>query len=263
VTLDDADLRSALDDLAAHVAWPDDAVDITARALDSLERRPVVDQLADRRVRRVRWMAAVVAAAATLVVVVVVPPAREAVADLLGLGGVRITVEDRPRPPRSSGSVEDLDLGRPVGLDEATRLAVAPLPIPAGLDEPDAAYAGRPLDGVTLAWRPTGSLPDVLGHGYGLLISVFPGTVDEDVIEKRIYKGGTVERTSVNGDPAYWIGGAPHEFEYLGAEGDWQHDSIRLSGNALIWTHAGVTYRLESALTLADTLALAESIPTQ
>jgi hypothetical protein len=265
VTPHDAEIHGALADLAAHMAWPDDSADITARAVAQLAAAPAEPLGRVRRIqpfRRPRWAAAA-ALVASFLAVVIVAPAREAVADLLGLGGIRITVEDRPGPETPADRVSSVDLGRSVNLDEADQLAHAPLPIPAGVGQPDAAFAGRPIDGVTLVWPPTGSLPDVLGNGYGLLVSVFPGTVDEEVIEKRIYKGGTVEPTSVNGDPAFWIGGEPHEFEYLGADGKWRQDRIRLSGNALIWTHGGITYRLESALDLPEAISLAESIPTE
>jgi hypothetical protein len=265
VTPHDAEIHSALGDLAAHVAWPDDAADVVERAVAQLAAAPAEPLGGVRRLhplRRPRWAAAA-ALVASFLAVVIVAPAREAVADLLGLGGIRITVEDRPGPDAPGDRASRVDLGRSVSLDEAAQLAHAPLPVPAGVGEPDAAFAGRPVDGVTLVWRPTDSLPDVLGNGYGLLVSVFPGTVDEDVIEKRIYKGGTVEPTSVNGDPAFWIGGAPHEFEYLGADGEWRQDEISLSGNALIWTHGGITYRLESALDLPEAISLAESVPTE
>jgi hypothetical protein len=290
---DPANLVTALDDLAGHLTWPVDSAgsteatdvtaptDVTARAVAELrtasepgrllvdgelahdplgQRRPSVRH-ARRAVPRPRRRVALAAAAivAAVLVVSAVPPTRQAVADLLGMGRVRITQTDSPFRHGSG----HLDLGEPVTWAEARRLAPGPLPRPPVLGAPTAVFAGEPAGGVTLVWAPDERLPEVGDYGVGLLITAFPGSVDrsEDAIEKRTTAGGTVESTEVNGEPAYWLGGVPHEVSYLDEHGETRQDTIRLSGHALVWAHDGVTYRLESALALADALRLAESLP--
>lgn len=177
--------------------------------------------------------------------------------------GSRITTAgDDGAPPRVGGRGR-LALGRPVSLDEAERLSPGPLPRPGGLGTPSAVFAGRPAGGVTLVWAPDDALPAVLDHGVGLLVTAFPGRVQqpEPVIGKRTSDGGAVEPVRVDGEPAYWVAGEPHEMTYLDEEGTLQEDTARLSGNTLMWTRDGVTYRLESALPLPDALRLAESLP--
>jgi hypothetical protein len=189
-----------------------------------------------------------------------VPSARQAVADLLGVGGVRIT--------RADGPLRDvdgrLDLGRRVTLAQARRLAPGPLPRPAALGAPTAVFAGEPPGGITLVWAPDETLPEVLDFDVGLLITAFPGGLDglsEGLIGKRTTAGGTVQLTDVNGEPAYWLAGEPHEFFYVDEHGQARQDTVRLSGSALVWEHDGVTYRLESALQQPDAMHLAESVP--
>jgi len=281
---DPATLMTALDDLAGHLTWPVDPAgsteatdvtaptDVTSRAVAELrtaselahdppERRRPSLRHARRAVPRPRRRVALAAAAivAAVLVVSAVPPTRQAVADLLGMGGVRITQTDSP----FRHGPGHLDLGEPVTWAEARRLAPGPLPRPPVLGAPTAVFAGEPPGGVTLVWAPDERLPEVGDYGVGLLITAFPGSVDrsEDTIEKRTTAGGTVESTEVNGEPAYWLGGAPHEVSYLDEHGETRQDTIRLSGHALVWAHDGVTYRLESALAVADALRLAESLP--
>jgi hypothetical protein len=202
--------------------------------------------------RRSRWIAPAAAVVlAVLLAVTAVPAGREAVADLLGIGGVRI---------RLTGGVPDgvgteLDLGRAVPaeeLDDATA--------PSGLGDPAAAFAGRPRGALTLVWAPSEALPEVLDTGVGLLFSTFPGDLERSLIEKRVLAGSTLEATTVAGQPAYFVAGAPHTFLYVDPAGNPVEDTVRLSGNALVWADDGVTYRLESALPLEETRALAESI---
>lgn len=241
---DDTELLDALHDLAQHLDWPDPALDVTTLA---------ITRVLPPRPRRLLVAAGI--AAALVVAVSAVPSTREAVAELLGLGGVRITLRGDV-PADLDGT---LALGRPVTLEEARRLAPGPLPLPAGIDDPSAAYAGEPVSGVTLAWAPSEALPAVLDHGVGLLVTAFPGRVDRYAIEKQVPSDATIERTTVEGAPAYWVMGT-HVFVYLDEDGTERLDTTRLSGNALVWTNGDVTYRLESALSRTEAVRLAESI---
>ena len=214
------DVVAALDDLRAGLAWPEDDVDLTARALVDL----------DRRRRPARWP--YIAAAAVVAIGVGVPAA----AHLLGVGGVRIVL---------TGEVPDdiggqLQLGRPTALREDEVR-------PPSLGAPAAAFEGAPLGAYTEVWPGP------------VIVTRFPGSVEQQLIEKRVFDSGTLARTTVDGDAAYWISG-PHGFLYLDERGAPQEDTIRLSGSALVWERDGITYRLESDRDLAESVALAESM---
>jgi hypothetical protein len=213
------DVVAALADLRDSLAWPADHADITSRAVASLAPR-----------RRPRWPYA--AAAAVVAIGVGVPVA----AHVLSIGGVRITLTGEV--PSDIGG--ELLLGRPAALREDA-------PRPPSLGDPAAAFEGRPAGGYTEVWPGP------------VLVTQFPGSLDEDLIEKRVFDGGAIERVLVDGDEAYWISG-PHGFLYLDDAGHPQEDTIRLSGSALVWTRDGITYRLESDRSLAESIALAESM---
>lgn len=214
------DVVDALADLRDALAWPDDEADLTSRALAGIVGRR----------RRSRWP--YVAAAAVVAVGVGVPVA----AELLEIGGVRIEL---------TGEVPD-DIGRELLLGRPTQLRVDAAR-PPSLGPPAAAFEGRPEGGYTEVWPGP------------ILLTQFPGSVDDQVIEKRAFGGSTVTRTTVLGEPAYWVSG-PHGFLYLDQDGNVQEDTLRLSGNALIWTRDGITYRLESDRDLRESIVLAESM---
>lgn len=225
------DVVAALGELSSSLAWPDESADVTARAIASIGPRRAVVR---------RWP--YVAAAAVVAIGLGVPAA----AHLLSIGGVRITLTGEV--PADIGG--ELLLGRPTELREDA-------PRPPSLGDPAAAFEGRPDGGYTEVWPgPSGPLS---GNHSPVIITSFPGTLDGELIEKRVFGGGTVEATSIDGDPAYWISGY-HGFLYLDEDGQPQEDTIRLSGNALVWTRNGTTYRLESSLSLAESLDLAESM---
>lgn len=215
------DVLAALADLRTSLVWPEEDADLTGRALAGLEPRR----------RRPRWPY-VAAAAAVAAVGAGVPVA----AHLFGVEGVRIVLTGEV--PDDIG--DELQLGRPTALREDEVR-------PPALGAPAAAFEGRPAGAYTEVWPGP------------VIVTRFPGTVEEQLIEKRVFSGGTVERTSVDGDLAYWIR-APHGFLYLDERGRAQEDTLRLSGSALIWSRDGVTYRLESERDLADAIALAESM---
>jgi hypothetical protein len=186
-----------------------------------------VAHLAPRRRRR-RWPVVVVAAA--VAGAVAVPVAAD-----LAVRGVRTTVGRLP-----AGIDDDADLGRPASVR-------ADAPRPPTLGRPVAAFAGAPEGGYTEVWDGP------------ILLTSFPGSLDRDLIEKRLVEGGEVEQVTVNGAPAFWIRG-PHGFLYLGPDGEPREDTLRLSRSALLWTRGGTTYRLESDLSRDRAISLAESM---
>ncbi len=240
-------LEHRLRDLAAELAYPP-TPELEGPVLARLEERPVP---AWRLAPRVALVAAVVAALA-VVTVAVVPPARDAVADLLGIG--RVEVEVVPELPPVAA---DLQLGRQVTLAEARAAAPAPVPVPAELGAPDAVYLAP--DGiVTLAWAPRPGLPDVAGTGVGALLSVLPEP--GVIIAKQITIETQPRSVVVAGEPGLFLEGGPHVVFLEPQPGDAVESRGRLAGNTLLWERGEATLRLEADVALDDALRIAESL---
>jgi len=201
---------------------------------------------------------------------VLFPEARNAIADRLGLPGVLIRWVDEVPTPEPSQVGAPLRLGRQVTLDEAQAAVGFPLRIPTavGFDAPDEIYL---LDKdysamVSFVYPAAPGLPASDQTGVGALLTQFPGEADRGMIEKGLPDDGAqathLQAVSVDGEPGFWISGAPHAFFVVcyGA-GDCRQEWYRLAGNVLLWEQDGVTLRLESALSLEDALAIAESVP--
>ena len=204
--------------------------------------------------RAVAWAAAVVLLLA-IGLLALFPDARKAVADGLGLRGVRIffvqeapTVEPSPVGTRMA-------LGRRVTLAEAQQEVVNPIRVPGHppFDDPDEVYlshrAGSGM--VSFVYRPGPGLPESPYTGVGALLTQFPGATERGLIEKGLFAKGVspatrLEFATVNGGPGYWIEGAPHAF-FMACDqaGDCQEEWYRLAGNVLLWEENGLTFRLE------------------
>jgi hypothetical protein len=188
------------------------------------------------------------------------------VADRLGIGGV--DVELVPEPTATLAPVgAQLDLGERTTLAAAAdSLGFQPIGPPTALyGPPDEVWvkqlpAGQQL---TYLYRPRDGLPAASGSGVGLLISQFAGHTNASFIQKQLGADARLEYVTVNGANAYWICGAPHVFYYEDQAGQIQPESLRLAGNTLIWEREGATVRIESALTQAQAIALAEALAPQ
>lgn len=214
---------------------------------------PEIDLGAIRQRRPARWVRWV-PAAATLVILLVlgfVAPVREAVADWLGLGVVRIErVHEIP-----TGLGEELDLGAPIDLDGTVPSVAKGLIWPVGLGPPDAAF-GREGES-SYVWLPSDGLPEVGSTSIGALLTRFE-SVDDASAEKAIGTGSSLEVVSIDGVRAFWIEGAPHSFVYLDEEGNPITETARVAGNTLLWVSASSTWRFESGLGLDGVVELLE-----
>jgi hypothetical protein len=198
------------------------------------------------------------------------PEARNAIADRLGLQGVLIRWVDEVPSPEPSQVGAPLLLGRPVSLDQAEEAVDFPVRVPtaAGFDAPDEIYLLDLGEGamVSFVYPVAPGLPASDQTGVGALLTQFRGEADRGLIEKGLLDEGTretqLEAVSVSGEPGYWISGAPHGFFFVCYDvGECRQERYRLAGNVLLWEQDGVTLRLESALTLEEALAIAESVP--
>jgi hypothetical protein len=155
-----------------------------------------------------------------------------------------------------------LHLGQQVTLAAAQQRVAFPVLLPTSFGLPDAVYLGATPPGgdVTLVYRPQAGLPATAETGVGMLLGEFQGRTDQVFISKMAGPGTTVTPVRVAGQPGFWLSGQPHQFLYQDASGVAHELTLRLAGNTLIWTHGNLTLRLESALSEAAALAIANSV---
>ncbi len=255
------DLERVLRTTASMVEWPEPR-DVALRVVEAIESGPSVRLPVPApwfRRRALAFAAAIVAVfAATLLLS---PGARQAVADLIGLGGIVVRSDPSPGHP-SPAATSHLFLGEATTLDEARLQIDRELEVPVALGVPDEVYIDIevPNTAVSLVYEPDADLPEVNETGIGALLTQFRGRVGEDLIQKVVdFSGADVRRVEVDGNPGYFIRGV-HEVFYTTASGEFHQDEIRLSGNSLIWTEGGITHRLETDLSLRGSLEIALSL---
>jgi hypothetical protein len=238
-----------------QIDWPE-TPDLAAAVQGRLAAPPRRRRWLDRPA----WQLAVAATALVSAVVMAVPPARSAVLDWLGFGSVRITREE-PQPSRFG---QALVLGDPVTLERARREADFPVLVPEEVGEPDAVYLDEhPAMGprVDLLYRARPGLPTSSNTGAGLLITEFRA-IASPLIEKSAGTGATIERLTVDGDPAFFISGAPHGFAYLDPDSqNANFEEQRLAGNTLLVERSdGVLLRVEADISRERAVEIAESM---
>jgi hypothetical protein len=214
-----------------------------------------------------------------IAIVVLIGLAALAGAAGLGLPGLRILFGSGPvsPPPSLIPSLEPSRSGPPgqpgdsMGLgDLMSSSDLAALNARAGFEirlpadplvgPPDAAYIDETTGGqVSLVWASRANLPATLQPGVGLVLTEFRGAVAQGFFDKVLGSDTTVEPAMVNGEPGYWLSGAPHFFFYE-APGGIVHDDRRWVGDALLWSEGPITYRIESAFGRDTTIRIAESL---
>ena len=256
--LGDRELEMALREVGRGIEFPRFADPWAGieRALGDDTRRPVP------LLRR--WAAHPVAVAATLILTAVVavaaiPETRSAVADWLGIGGVRIQFRERlPEVGR------DLALGEEVTASVAEERAGFEVRVPAdSLGSPDTIFLADDAAGprVTLVYESRPGLPEAGTTGLGALIMQLEGTPDLPLTKKILDPETGVEQVMVGDTAGYWVSGDPHVIMgYRDEEGKLRREWARLAGNTLLWTSDGVTFRLESELSKSEAVAIAESM---
>ena len=237
------ELELALRELGPQVAWP-----TTPDVAGAVRRRIEVEPRRRFPARRLALALAVLAAAVGSVLVV--SPARTAILDWLGFGGVEIRrVAELPAVPPDARLV----LGERVSLEEAARLAGHPVLVPGeeGFERPNAVYVDRTAPG-----RPVALVYGPLGRPR-LLVLEFRAA---PLFEKALVGETRVEQVSVGRERGLWIEGPRHEFFYQTDLGEPRRDTQRLAGNTLLWTHGTLTLRIEGDLTRAEAIRIAESM---
>lgn len=229
-------------------------------------------------VRKLVWtMVVIVALAAALMLI---PPVRAAVLEWIQIGVVRIlppapvpvpaptslpTPHPEPGsvpvtatpdvafypPPPTPATFSLLDLAGETNLAEAQAHLSFPILVPAypkGLGLPDRVYLqeqGGPM--LVLIWLDPAN-PDHVRLSLHTLIS---GSWGIEKIQPRVIK-----ETTVKGQPGVWVEG-PYFLQLHNQD----FELLRLiEGHVLIWTQAGMTYRLETDLPLDEVVLIAESL---
>lgn len=189
--------------------------------------------------------------------------AREAIADFLGVGGIRIFIGEDDTTPRPRPIGGSLFLGEELTLEAASaRVGFDILqPDPTTIGPPDAVYLDESTPGgrVSLVYEATDRLPEAAETGVGVLVTQFPGEIVDDFYAKKlVHSGARLRFVEVAGTPGYWLFGAPHV--YVDAAGVQREDGVRLAANVLLWERGDITLRIESRLPLARVLEIAESL---
>jgi hypothetical protein len=209
---------------------------------------------APRRPSRRRVLAVALAVLAVAVgLAFAVPPARTAILDFLGFGGV--TIERVPEQPVAPARGLSLGLGPRVSLAEARRKASFRVLVPSLLGAPREVYFTAALPGgqVGLIWftgdpeRPTILLTELRAGGL-------------EFARKAASPDTTVRALVVNGGRGFWLSGSPHSLVFVAADGTVREDSLRLAGNVLLWKRGDVTLRLEGVRSLRRALEIARTV---
>ena len=78
--------------------------------------------------------------------------------------------------------------------------------------------------------------------------------------EKSLGPDAELSSLEVEGQPAFWIEGAPHTLTMLDPEGIPIEETTRLAANVLLWDANGVSHRLETTSDLESALAIVDML---
>ncbi len=252
-----ADLEQRLSELGQAIQFPETpAFVVSVRRRLSPARPPYFDP------RRLAIAAAILVVA--IGALLAFPTTRDAIAGFFGLKGVliqRVPSLASPGSTRGGSAGQRLNLGQPSTFAAAQGALPYAIAYPHSLGPPDAVYLVQPVDrhAVALVWNPSQDLPQAGKTGVGALLIEFPGRVQPDFFMKELGPDATLEPVNINASPGYWIGGKPHGFFFLDTQGVPQEDTFRLAGNTVLWDQGSLTIRIESGLSKAAALALANS----
>jgi hypothetical protein len=258
--LTDVELERALRELGPYYPYPP-----TPNLAAAVRRRLIARPVAPVR-RLPLWRDPMRLAIAAVVVLVLAgaaalinPTTRDAIAHFFHVRGV---IVNRVSPGPSVSPVTPLNLGQRTTLTDAQSAVSFTIDVPTALGAPDAVYVDREVPGgeVALAYTPRPGIPLVRQTNLGVLVTEFRGDLIPNFLTKEVGPSTTLEETSVNGDPGWWIAGEPH-WVFVKVGGTDQQVSLRMAANTLIWEHGGITYRIESGLSRADAFQIAAGLP--
>jgi len=259
--LSDSELEAGLRDLGGRYPYPSTPNLATAvRARIGTTRYPAARRGLDLWPRPARFaLAAAIFLMALGGAALLNPGTRDAIAHFFHVRGVVVTRASAI----PSVSIAPLNLGQPTTLEQAQSKLSFVVVVPSELGAPDAIYVDPSVAGgeVVLAYKPRPGIPLVRETGLGLLITEFRGDIAPEFFLKMVGPDSTVEETSVNGDPAWWIAGHPHAIMVQASPGEYRDETLRLAGNTLIWQDESVTLRIESGLSKSGAMDIATHMP--
>lgn len=181
---------------------------------------------------------------------------RDAVGRWLEIPGIRMLNDSHEPTVTNLVALRD-QLGIALGLLDAAERAPYPLMVPADPGPPDEVHYSDEggANVVSMIYLADEALPAIGESDVGLLLTQLPSTPDDVWMGKRLAGGGTVHVTRVNGVEALWIAGTHQLITLTGGD-----EGQRLAANVLSWHVDGITYRIESNLSLERTLAIADSL---
>lgn len=247
-------VESMLTSLGESIDWPTPSPHLPTRVtarIESEQPTPASPGI---------WSRPAIATVAVLVVALVFvfsPSARQAVADLLGVAGVRIGTTSAPPPATGAG----LDLGESIPVGEVEEAVDFQVRVPDGgdLGPPDGVYLSG-TGQLTMVWAGTPTLPAAGETGVGLLLTQSAGDGRPEFAEKSVGPDTGIQTLMVEDQPAIWIEGASHTFTLLDPDGTLIEETTRLAANVLLWEVGGVNHRLETTGSLQDSLAVVDTL---
>lgn len=272
--LSDAVLKRELRELGKAIAWPP-APDFAASIRLHLQSQTTPLPHRHSRFAALRHPLAIAALVLLALVasIALLAGLRDAVADMFGVRGIRIVVErahptqipaiTRGTTPLPTG--QRLLLGDPVSLEEAAQLAgfLPRVPSQERLGAADEIYARRLPDGtvmISLVYLPGQNLPETAETGVGLLLMEFAAKQDTGFIVKSLAGDGILRTVMVNGHQGWWIEGTSQLVMLTDPTSGCCPGVRRPSGNILLWESGGITFRMESALSQEEALAIAAAM---
>lgn len=257
-----AELEQRLVDLGGRISWPP-----TPDLADGIMARLGTPVVVRRAWFQSRWAMAAAIVLLALAALLAYTPTREAIADWLNLHVIISRVSELPSPSTkpSGGLGTQLGLGYPTTLADAQARVAWHIVVPSELGPPDEVYIQPPPEGppqseVTLVYRSRPGIKTSGQTGVAVLITEASGTVDDRYFGKMIGPGSSLEEVTVKGHRGYWISGAPHDFFFIDADGQFRSETMRLASNVLIFESGGTIIRIEGDLTKTQVLAIANSL---
>jgi len=208
-------------------------------------------QIRGRQVRRPRLAWALAIALVIATGLLAVPGVRAAVFEIVKIGAIRILIGGpTPTPLPPTGHLSLSELPSETTLEAARASAAIPIRLPSyppDLGPPDRVFLLRDFGGIViLVWEDL-NYPDLARLA---LFEIPPGPIVNKLFPERI------QSTSVAGRPAIWTTG-DHFVEVIMES---RQELVLVRGNVLLWSFEGVTYRLETTLSLEEAIRIAESL---
>lgn len=195
--------------------------------------------------------AAAAVAIAALALSLAIPMSRSALAEFFGIEGERIERLPTPAPgttPTPFPTPQGIEsIATPFTLAEAaTRLGFAPA-LPDGAGAPDGVYLLSLPEAVVVLQYPRFDLWQSKTIGF---------------FGKGLPAEALLREFLIGGEPAAWISGGNHIVTFIDARGTPVVASQRtVSRNTLVWSTNYANYRLETDLSEAEAIAIAEQLP--